>query len=42
MEKKKVLFICKHNLARSQMAEGLLKDMFGDRYEAYSARALKK
>lgn len=35
--KKKVLFICTHNAARSQMAGGLLRAFYGDRYEAYSA-----
>lgn len=36
-DKKKVLFLCFHNSARSQMAEGLLKAMHGDRYEVFSA-----
>jgi len=35
--KKRVLFLCFHNSARSQMAEGLLRAMFGDRYEVHSA-----
>lgn len=35
--KKKVLFLCTHNSARSQMAEGLLRSMHGEEYEAYSA-----
>ncbi|ODS41340.1 ArsC family transcriptional regulator [Candidatus Altiarchaeales archaeon WOR_SM1_SCG] len=35
--KKKVLFICIHNSARSQIAEGLLRSMYGNFYEVYSA-----
>ena len=37
MNKMKVLFLCEHNSARSQMAEGLLRHLFGDKYEVFSA-----
>ena len=37
MQKDKVLFVCVHNSARSQMAETLLKKMAGDRFEVESA-----
>ena len=36
-DKKKILFICTHNSARSQMAEGIIKALYNDRYDAYSA-----
>ncbi len=37
MQKKKVLFICVHNSARSQIAEAFLKQMADDRFSAESA-----
>lgn len=35
--KERVLFICTHNSARSQMAEGILKHLYGEKFEVYSA-----
>jgi len=35
--KEKVLFLYNHNAARSQMAEGLLKSLYGDHYDVKSA-----
>jgi len=35
--KDRVLFVCIHNSARSQIAEALLKQMAGDRFEVESA-----
>ncbi|MCJ7425026.1 arsenate reductase ArsC, partial [Candidatus Bathyarchaeota archaeon] len=37
MNKMKVLFLCEHNSARSQMAEGLLRHLYGEKYEVFSA-----
>jgi arsenate reductase len=35
--KRKVIFVCSRNAARSQMAEGFLRALYGDTYEAASA-----
>ena len=37
MYKKKVIFICTGNACRSQMAEGLLREMGGSSFEVFSA-----
>ncbi len=36
-ERVRVLFLCTHNSARSQMAEGLLRHLAGNRFEVMSA-----
>jgi len=37
VNKPRVLFVCTHNSARSQMAEGFLRSMAGDRFDVRSA-----
>jgi arsenate reductase len=36
-DRQRVIFVCTHNSARSQMAEGMLRAWAGDRFEAFSA-----
>ena len=35
--KTRILFVCTHNSARSQMAEGLMRHLAGDRFDVASA-----
>lgn len=37
IEKKTVIFICTHNSARSQMAEGILREFCGEKFDVFSA-----
>lgn len=37
MTKKRILFLCTGNSCRSQMAEGFLRHMAGDKFEVFSA-----
>jgi len=35
--KRGILFICSHNAARSQLAEGLMRHIYGNRFDVHSA-----
>lgn len=37
LKRERVIFICKNNSGRSQLAEALLKNSYGEHYEVYSA-----
>jgi arsenate reductase (thioredoxin) len=39
-DRERVLFVCTGNRARSQMAEGLLRHIAGDKFDVYSAGTL--
>lgn len=37
VQRSRILFVCTANAARSQMAEGYLRAMYGDKYDVFSA-----
>ncbi len=37
VQKKRILFLCTHNAARSQIAEGFINAMYNEHYAAFSA-----
>jgi arsenate reductase len=41
MSKKKIMFLCTGNSCRSQMAEGLCRDLWGEEFDIYSAGTKK-